>query len=43
METPINEGNHKLIVFTAFADTAEYLYKELAPWAKKHSACIPPW
>lgn len=35
METPINEGNHKLIVFTAFADTAEYLYKELAPWAKE--------
>jgi len=30
---PINEGNRKFIVFTAFADTAEYLYKQLAEWA----------
>ena len=29
---PINPGNRKLIVFTAFADTAEYLYGCLAPW-----------
>lgn len=35
IDAPINQGNHKLIVFTAFADTAEYLYKELAPWAKE--------
>jgi len=28
---PINVGNHKLLIFTAFADTAEYLYRELAP------------
>ena len=27
---PINPGNRKLLVFTAFADTAQYLYKELA-------------
>jgi hypothetical protein len=31
---PINPGNRKVIVFTAFADTAHYLYDELAPWAK---------
>lgn len=31
---PINPGNRKIIVFTAFADTAEYLYAQLAPWAK---------
>ena len=28
---PINEGNKKVIIFTAFSDTAEYLYKCLAP------------
>jgi hypothetical protein len=33
--TPINDGNRKLLLFTAFADTADYLYRELAPWAKK--------
>lgn len=27
--TPINEGNKKIIIFTAFADTANYLYTEL--------------
>ncbi len=32
---PINPGNRKLLVFTAFADTAHYLYDELAPWAVK--------
>lgn len=31
---PINPGNQKIIVFTAFADTARYLYDQLAPWAK---------
>lgn len=31
---PINAGNRKFIVFTAFADTAEYLYAQLAPWAE---------
>ena len=28
---PINEGNRKVLIFSAFADTAEYLYRELAP------------
>ena len=27
---PINEGNKKVIIFTAFADTADYLYEQLA-------------
>ena len=31
---PINPGNRKIIVFTAFADTAKYLYAQLAEWAK---------
>ncbi len=31
---PINEGNRKVIVFTAFADTARHLYDALAPWAQ---------
>lgn len=31
---PINLGNRKVMVFTAFADTARYLFDQLAPWAK---------
>lgn len=27
---PINEGNRKIIIFTAFSDTANYLYEQLA-------------
>ena len=41
---PLNPGNRKLLVFTAFADTAQYLYKELAEWALKefglHAALV---
>ena len=32
---PINAGNRKVIVFTAFADTARYLYEQIAPWGKQ--------
>ena len=32
---PINGDNRKILLFTAFADTAEYLYREIAPWAAK--------
>lgn len=32
---PINPGNQKVLIFTAFADTAEYLYENLAPLLKK--------
>ena len=30
IENPINPNNKKIIIFTAFADTAEYLYNNLA-------------
>ena len=32
---PINPGNKKLLIFSAFADTAEYLYEQLAPLLKE--------
>jgi SNF2 family DNA or RNA helicase len=32
---PMNPGNKKLIIFTAFADTAKYLYKNTAKWAQR--------
>ena len=32
---PFNPGNRKVIVFTAFADTAVYLYRQLSGWAEK--------
>lgn len=36
-ENPINNNNKKIIIFTAFADTAIYLYKHIAGWAQaKH-------
>ena len=31
---PINEGNKKIIIFTAFADTAEYLYDHVSRYVK---------
>lgn len=30
-EHPLNPGNRKVLIFSAFADTANYLYRELAP------------
>lgn len=33
IETPINPQNKKVIIFTAFADTAKYLYDNLNKWA----------
>ena len=35
IENPLNDDNKKVIVFTAFADTATYLYKELSEWILK--------
>lgn len=32
---PINKNNKKVIIFTAFADTAQYLYENIAYWAKQ--------
>lgn len=40
---PINPGNRKILIFTAFADTAEYLYENIAPKAKEiglHTALV---
>ena len=36
MENPINDGNRKAIIFTAFADTADYLYENVSKYAKKN-------
>ncbi len=38
VEAPINADNKKVIVFTAFADTAKYLYNEIAEWIKEEEA-----
>lgn len=44
LASPINQGNRKVLIFTAFADTANYLYEHLAPFflqeKKLHSAKI---
>lgn len=32
---PINEGNKKILIFSAFADTTNYLYKNLADYVLK--------
>ena len=41
---PINGDNKKIIIFTAFVDTAQYLYGQIANWANQslgvHSALI---
>ncbi len=41
---PINAGNHKIIVFSAFADTVHYLYANLSAWCanelKLHAAQV---
>lgn len=34
IQNPINTGNKKVIVFTAFADTADYLYKNISTYFK---------
>ena len=35
VQNPINEGNKKVIIFTAFADTAQYLYDNVSVYMKK--------
>jgi len=35
IEHPINDGNKKIIVFTAFSDTAEYLYENISSYVKE--------
>lgn len=34
---PINPGNKKIIIFTAFSDTAQYLYENIAPLIKERT------
>lgn len=34
IENPINDNNKKIIIFSAFADTAEYLYKNVSSYVK---------
>lgn len=37
IKNPINEGNKKVLIFTAFADTANYLYEHVSDYVKnKH-------
>ena len=44
IRNPVNLGNRKIIIFTAFADTADYLYSEIASWAHRehglHAALV---
>jgi len=44
VQKPINAENKKVIIFTAFADTAVYLYENLKQWVKEdlklHSALV---
>lgn len=35
IEHPINPGNKKIIIFTAFSDTANYLYENVSKFAKE--------
>jgi len=35
MKNHINKSNKKVVVFTAFADTAEYLYSNIKDWCRK--------
>ncbi|MDE5925084.1 MAG: SWF/SNF helicase family protein, partial [Muribaculaceae bacterium] len=37
ISNPINPGNRKVIIFTAFSDTAQYLYENVAPLIKEHT------
>ncbi len=36
-ESPLNGENRKVIVFTAFSDTAQYIYDNIAPLIKEHT------
>ena len=44
VNSPINKGNKKIIIFTAFSDTAEYLFDNISPILKKelglHTALV---
>ena len=36
LENPINQDNKKIIIFTAFADTAEYLFDNVSKYVKEN-------
>ena len=36
MKHPINEGNKKVLIFSAFSDTAEYLYDQVSVYMKNN-------
>ena len=36
LEHPINDGNKKIIIFTAFADTAQYLFDNVSKYVKEN-------
>lgn len=38
IENPINDGNKKILIFSAFSDTAEYLYETISSAVKKKYA-----
>lgn len=44
IKNPINENNKKVIIFTAFADTAKYLFDNISPFVKSkfglHTAMV---
>ena len=40
IEKPINKENKKALIFTAFSDTAKYLYDNLELWAKSKNLNI---
>lgn len=35
MKHPVNEGNKKVLIFSAFSDTAEYLYDQVSAYMKE--------
>ena len=41
IENPINPGNKKVIIFSAFSDTAEYLYENVSTFVKKKYGLDP--
>lgn len=40
IDQPINPGNRKILIFTAFADTARYLFDQLAPMASQRGLTV---
>lgn len=37
---PFNADNKKILIFSAFADTATYLYNNIAPWLKENYGLV---